>query len=239
MTTTDPLFERRELVRTVSVPAKYLQKNIRGSLLGQLSTQVEGKCGVEGYIQPKSSVILEHSLGKVDMLHSGVRYQVRFHADVCFPHKGQVFRAPVTFRSKIGIHAEVSPIRVLLPRDLHIGNAEFDTVTEKDEIVFEVLGAEFKQNDDAIFVLGKFLQIYKESGNVVKLDEEEAPAPIPAQPPQEGGGEEKRVMFKPVEKPAEPAAAPARRRKQLGSANTNTLKLNVDGSSSSAAEGEA
>lgn len=235
---TDPLFERRELVRTVSVPPKYLQRNIRGSILAQLSTQVEGKCGVEGYIQPKSSVILEHSLGQMDMLHPGVRYRVKFHADVCFPHKGQTFKAPVTFRSKIGLHAEVSPIRVLLPRDLHIGNAEFDAVTEKDEIVFEVLGAEFKQNDDAIFVLGRFVDIVRPGGNINKVEEDaevEAPPPLP-QPAEPG--EVKSVSIKKPEEGAGAGAGAAnggRRKKKLEP--STSLKLNVD--SGEATEGEA
>ena len=141
----DPLFERRELVRVLSVPAKYVQRNIRGSLLAQLAANVEGKCGVEGYIQPKSSVILEHSLGRVDMLHSGIQYRVKFHADICYPHVGQIFKAPVSYRSKIGIHADCEPLKVLIPRDLHIGNAEFESVELKQEIEFEVVGAEFKQ----------------------------------------------------------------------------------------------
>ena len=169
----DPLFERRELVRVLGVPAKYVQRNIRGSLLAQLGGQVEGKCGVEGYVQPKSSVILEHSLGRVDMLHSGVQYRVRFHADICYPHVGQIFKAPVSFRSKIGIHAELAPVKILLPRDLHIGNAEFDSITDSDEIMFSVLGAEFKQNDESIFVLGRLIQ--KVGGTAPAPAEIEAP----------------------------------------------------------------
>lgn len=213
---TDPLFERRELVRVLGVPAKYVQRNIRGSLLAQLAEKVEGRCGVEGYIQPKSSVILEHSLGRVDMLHSGIHYRVKFHADICYPHVGQIFKAPVSYRSKIGIHAELKPIKVLIPRDLHIGDAEFEALTEEDEIVFEVLGAEFKQNDDSIFVLGKLLQRVG-SGGITKSEEEvvsEAPPPPP--PTSSGdGGEIKTVAIK--EQVSE-EKKPVRRRKRLGPA---------------------
>lgn len=215
---TDPLFERRELVRVLSVPSKYVQRNIRGSLLAQLATNVEGRCGIEGYVQPKSSVILEHSLGRVDMLHSGIHYRVKFHADVCYPHVGQIFKAPVAYRSKIGIHAELKPIKVLIPRDLHIGDGEFESITEKDEIVFEVLGAEFKQNDDSIFVLGKLLQRVGSEG-IKKLEEEvmsEAPPPPPTSIGD--GGDVKTVAIKDLSSTqvGEEKKAAVRRRKRLG-----------------------
>ena len=191
----DPLFERRELVRVLGVPAKYVQRNIRGSLLAQLGGQVEGKCGVEGYVQPKSSVILEHSLGRVDMLHSGVQYRVRFHADICYPHVGQIFKAPVSFRSKIGIHAELAPVKILLPRDLHIGNAEFDSIADSDEIMFSVLGAEFKQNDESIFVLGRLIQ--KVGGTTAAAAPTEVAAPVERLVPNEAvPGEIKTIAIK-------------------------------------------
>jgi DNA-directed RNA polymerase subunit E'/Rpb7 len=225
----DPLFERRELTRVLSVPAKYVQKNIRGSLLGQLGAHIEGRCGVEGYIQPKSSVILDHSLGKISLLHNGVQYKVRFHADICYPHKGQVFTAPVSFKSKIGIHAELSPIRVLLPRDLHIGNTEFDNITEKDQVKFEVLGAEFKQNDDAIFILGKLVEIIKDK---VETEVAEVEVEVPVLPSPEPQGDVKQVAIKPTSATQEEAKVP-RRRKRLNA--PATLQLNVG---EQAAEGE-
>jgi DNA-directed RNA polymerase subunit E'/Rpb7 len=229
----EQLFERRELTRVLAVPAKYVQRNIKGSLLAQMGAHVEGRCGVEGYIQPKSAVILDYSLGKVDMLHSGVRYRVRFHADICYPHKGQTFKAPVTFRSKIGVHAEIAPIKVLLPRDLHIGNTDFENITEGTEIVFEVLGSEFKQNDDAIFVLGRLVE-------VIGAEAKPEVAPVVEEKPEgiaesggggaggAGGDEVKQIAFKPAA-PAEP-----RRRKRLGAAAS--LQVNVG---EPAAEGTA
>jgi len=214
----DPLFERRELVRVLDVPSKYIQRNIRGSLLAQIGSHVEGRCSTEGYVQPKSVSILDHSLGKVDMLHSGVRYRVRFQADVCFPHKGQVFKATVAFKSKIGVHAEILPIRVLLPRDLHIGNTEFESIEANDEIEFEVLGAEFKQNDDAIFVLGRLIRkvgVEAPPPLVEEVSETPLPQPVATQ------GETKSITIKETAAPEEKP----RRRKRLGP--SSTFQLNV------------
>jgi hypothetical protein len=71
------------------------------------------------------------------------------------PHPGQAFRVPVTLKSKIGIHAEMTPLKVLLPRDLHIGSPDCETAKEGEEIEFEVVGARFQPGDDSIVVLGK------------------------------------------------------------------------------------
>jgi DNA-directed RNA polymerase subunit E'/Rpb7 len=153
----DPLFERRQLVRNVHVNAKNLQRNIDASLLAQIRMKYEGVCTAEGYINRGSTTIVEHSLGRTDLIKGGANYSVIFQADVCYPHPGQKFRAPVTLRSKIGLHAEMTPMRVLMPRDLHIGDAAFDGVDEKEEVEFEIIGAKFQQGDETIAVLAKFI----------------------------------------------------------------------------------
>ena len=157
----DPLFERRVLVRNIHIDAKFLQRNIDASLLAQLRMKYEGVCVAEGYVQRRSITIVEHSLGRTNLIKGGLDYTVKFQADMCMPHPGQVFRVPVTLKSKIGIHAEMTPVKALLPRDLHIGNTDFEQVKDGEEIEFEVVGARFQQGDDSIVVLGKLRTIVK------------------------------------------------------------------------------
>ena len=111
----DPLFERRELTKKVHIFSKYLQRNIEASILAQLKMDYEGRCSSEGFIQRNSITIVKYSLGKSNYTKGGVDYEVSFQADVCFPHVGQIFEVPVSTRSKIGIHAETPPIKVLIP----------------------------------------------------------------------------------------------------------------------------
>lgn len=157
----DPLFERRELTRNVHIDAKFLQRNIHASILAFLRMKYEGVCVAEGYINPRSIVVVEHSLGRANLIKGGIDYVVRFQADVCMPHPGQVFRAPIALKSKIGIHAELPPIKALLPRDLHIGDGEFEDADEKQEIEFEVVGSRFQQGDESIIVLAKLRNIVR------------------------------------------------------------------------------
>jgi DNA-directed RNA polymerase subunit E'/Rpb7 len=166
----DPLFERRVLVRNIHIDAKFLQRNIDASLLAQLRMKYEGVCVAEGYIQRRSITIVEHSLGRTNLIKGGLDYTAKFQADVCMPHPGQVFRVPVSLKSKIGIHAEVTPIKALLPRDLHIGNTDFEQVKDGEEIEFEVVGARFQQGDDSIVVLGKLRSVIEAARAVEQAD---------------------------------------------------------------------
>ena len=162
----DPLFERRTLQRNIHIDAKFLQRNIQASLLAQLRHKYEGICVAEGYVHRGSIVVLEHSLGRTNFIKGGLDYTVKFQADLCLPHPGQVLRVPVVLKSKIGIHAEIVPIKVLLPRDLHIGNADFENINEKEDIEFEVVGCRFQQGDDSISVLGKLRNVIQPSTDI-------------------------------------------------------------------------
>lgn len=165
----DPLFERRELVRNVHIDSRFLQRNIQASLVAQLRMKYEGKCLSEGYVNEKSITVIEHSLGRVNYIKGGLEYTVKFQADLCMPHPGQVFRMPVVLKSKLGLHAESKPIKALLPRDLHIGLTDFEDVSEKEEIEYEVVGARFQQGDESIVVLGKLLKIVQPAQETVEV----------------------------------------------------------------------
>lgn len=151
----DPMFERRELTRKVHIHSKFIQKNMLPSILAQLKMNMEGRCSSEGYIQDDSINILKYSLGRTNYTKGGIDYDVSFQADVCLPHPGQIFKATADLRTKIGIHADTVPLKILIPRDLHIGNTEFDSLDIGQEFEFEVIGPQFKQQDKVIIVVGR------------------------------------------------------------------------------------
>jgi len=212
----DPLFERRALVRNIHLESKFLQRNIQASLLAQLRHRYEGICVAEGYIQRGSLTIVDHSLGRTNYIRGGLDYTVKFQADVCMPHPGQVFQMPVTLKSKIGLHAESTPIKALLPRDLHIGNGEFEDVKEKEVIEFEVIGSRFQQGDDSIVVLGKLRTTVKTAAPATPGEAPEDIEPLIAASVKPSGPEEKRVVTVDNVGAAKAAeAAPRRRRIRL------------------------
>lgn len=190
----DPLFERRELTKKVHIHSKFIQKNIQASILAQLKMNYEGHCSSEGFVRRDSITIMNYSLGRVNYIEGGVDYHVTFQADVCLPHPGQRFKASVKLRSKVGIHAEVSPLKVLIPRDLHFDSEEFEAVKLETDIEFDVIGCQFKQKDSEIIVLGKLVGEYKSVVNEETHVEEtavEEEAPV--------AEEEKKVTIVPIE----------------------------------------
>jgi len=191
----ESLFERRELSKKVNVHAKFIQNNIQSSLLGQLKIKFQGRCLAEGYLQRDSITIVKYSIGRCNYLKGGVDYDVTFQADICLPHAGQVFKAPVSLRSKIGIHAELEPLRVLIPRDLHVGNEAFDKVEVGDQVEFEVVGTQFKQGDEDIIVIGKLIKNEEAEPEVLGVIEKQ---PEAAPPPSSSGSDEKQVVVVPT-----------------------------------------
>jgi DNA-directed RNA polymerase subunit E'/Rpb7 len=199
----DPLFERRELSKKVKIHSKFIQRNIQASLLAQLKMQYQGRCSAEGYINKDSLTIVNYSLGRVDYIKGGVNYDVIIQADVCLPHPGQKLKAPVTLRSKIGVHAETGPIKVLIPRDLHIGNDQFDSISAEEEVEFEVVGSQFKQGDEYIIIVGKL--IGSKEAPEVQIEELTLPTFIPTT-----SGDQKTVV---ITAPTAPTEEKPKRRK--------------------------
>jgi len=217
----DPLFERRELIRNVHINSKFLQKNMLGPIVTQLRMNLEGHCSSEGYIQPQSITVLKYSAGRSNYTKGGIDYEVLFQADICFPHQGQVFKATTEVRSKIGIHALLRPLRVLIPRDLHIGNEEFEAVEVDKEIEFEVVNAVFKQMDKDIIVIGKLRSELKPAPLMPLLH---ADHPIEVKMTSSSNPEEKVITVTAAETPA-----PKKRlkRKLVGESN-ESLKAGID-----------
>jgi len=221
----DPLYERRELTRNVHVDARFLQRNIHASLVAQLRHKYEGICLSEGFIERGSITIVEHSFGRTNILKGGLDYNVKFQANICLPHSGQVFKAPVTLKSKIGLHAETKPIKILLPRDLHIGNPDFDDAEIGQDIEFDVVGTRFQQGDESIVVLGKLRQVIRPAINQ-ETAEPEAMDVIAAPVGKEDS--DKRTVTVAVEKTKAPGEA--RRKKMVRTAVVDTNEPKSQGS---------
>jgi DNA-directed RNA polymerase subunit E'/Rpb7 len=205
MVNTDPLYERRILTRLVKVESRNLQRNVQVSILSKLKSQYEGMCTKEGYIQKRSIDILDHSVGRVNLIKGGIEYSVKFQAEICLPHPGQIFQAEVSLKSKIGIHIDYTPLKVLLPRDLHIGNTDFESVADKQSVLFEVIGSKFQQGDEDITVIGKLHSIVKEQE--IQLETVSAEEPVIAAPVNAQDDGNRRVVI-----PIEVASNPKKKR---------------------------
>jgi len=138
-------------------------QNIRQNLEKKIAAKVEGKCGIEGYVQPKSVNVKTYSNGLVN--GGFVEFQVVFEAMICRPVEGMLINCIVKTITKAGIHAEYKgkhgevPITAHIARDHNYTDIRFNNVKENDEITVKVIGVRFELNDPCIDIIGKVVEL--------------------------------------------------------------------------------
>lgn len=136
---------------------KFLVDKIRGGL--------EGQCCTHGYVRPGSTQILARSMGQAE--HCRFTGDFLFHCKVkvmcLLPEAGQIVDAQILKMNKLGAYALVvdegrvrEAMRILLPRDLHLGNAEFDGLTESTIVRVRLLRSRFQAKDPFIQAVGAY-----------------------------------------------------------------------------------
>jgi DNA-directed RNA polymerase subunit E'/Rpb7 len=132
-------------------------EGISEMLLTKLKEKHEGKCNTNGYVKPGSVSILGRSMGIAEngRFTGNILYDCKIKCEVLYPVGGAEFDAFVIKVNKMGAYAHYDEaIRILLPRDLHIGNAEFDTINEGDIIRVSLVRSRFQANDPFIMAVG-------------------------------------------------------------------------------------
>ena len=129
-------------------------------LLERLKNTIEGKCSRHGFIIPGSLELLSRSMGVVE--------KGRFTSDFLFHMKaqGKVYNPPDGFqvegdvirKNKMGLYLIINnAIRIMVPRDLHIGNEDFDSIQIGDVIRVEIKKSRFQVNDTHILSIGQYI----------------------------------------------------------------------------------
>lgn len=134
--------------------------SINEILLEKLKMKLENKCSRNGYVLPDSLKILSRSLGKASLGRyvGDYVFYVQLQGNVLNPPDGIVLEGEVVSKNKMGLYINYrNAIRVIVPRDLHIGNEEFDSVNVGDKIKVEIKKSRFQVNDESILSVGLFI----------------------------------------------------------------------------------
>jgi len=129
-------------------------------LLDRLKTKIEGKCISSGFVKPNSLEILHRSMGTAEngRFTGNWIYYVKMQCKVFHPETNTPVTCKVIKVNKMGAYVVFDEaMRVLLPRDLHIGNEIFDALKEDDIVVINVLRSRFQTNDPFISSVGMFV----------------------------------------------------------------------------------
>jgi DNA-directed RNA polymerase subunit E'/Rpb7 len=154
------IFMTNMITKRVSLPMSYVGNNIKPMLEKIISSQIEGKCIVEGYIKPGTIKILTYSNG---MIQSDIIiFEVVFECLVCSPVEGMLIDVIAKNITKAGIRAEYdsqpSPIEVFVARDHHYKSSYFANVKENDKIRIRVIGQRYELNDKYISIIAELIE---------------------------------------------------------------------------------
>jgi DNA-directed RNA polymerase subunit E'/Rpb7 len=137
-------------VKHTSEIKDFLEKNLRELL--------EGKCNSNGYVRPGSIKLLGRSMGVAEngKFTGNLVFDCKVSCEVLYPTAGSVITANVIKVNKMGVYAVFEDaMRILLPRDLHVGDTEFDGLKERNTVKVRIERSRFQTNDTFIMAVGK------------------------------------------------------------------------------------
>jgi hypothetical protein len=140
--------------------------DIDAFLTKKLRKKLEEQCCVHGYVRRGSTQILARSMGQAEHCRftGDFLFTCKVRIQCLLPESGQMVDAQVFDINKSGAYALIvdtdgrvtEAVRVFVPRDLHIGNAEFDALEEGAVIRARMLLSRFQSSDPFIQAVATF-----------------------------------------------------------------------------------
>jgi hypothetical protein len=171
MTTRPPrmtLFKPVYLDQRVELTPMELAKasaDIDAFLLTKIRKRLEGVCCTHGYVRHGSTQILARSMGQAEhgRFTADFLYYCKVKVLCLMPHADQVVSARILKTNKLGAYALIvdgdrvyEAMRILVPRDLNLGNQEFDDLKVGQGIRIRLLRSRFQVNDAFIQAVGTY-----------------------------------------------------------------------------------
>lgn len=164
-------------------------------ILAKLKKQLEGKCSRHGFVIPGSLEMLSRSMGICEKGRATADfiYFVKAQGKVYNPPDGTEVVGEVSLKNKMGCYVVVdNAVRIMVPRDLHIGNDVFDGISVGDRIRVQIKKSQVRVNATHILSIGELVGV-------------EASAPAAEAPSAEAEAEEELDQEELVEEESEGA----------------------------------
>jgi hypothetical protein len=128
-------------------------------LLSRAKELIENKCSEHGFVLPGSITLLSRSMAYFEAARftGDAVYYVKLEGRVIYPVDGTEVIGKVIRKNKMGLYVNYrDAIRIQVPRDLHLGNMEYDSVEVGDTVLIEMKRSRFAINDPHILATGVF-----------------------------------------------------------------------------------
>lgn len=148
-------------------------------ILAKLKKQLEGKCSKHGFVIPGSLEMLSRSMGICEKGRATADfiYFVKAQGKVYNPPDGTEVVGEVSLKNKMGCYVVVdNAVRIMVPRDLHIGNDVFDGISVGDRIRVQIKKSQVRVNATHILSIGELVGVEASAAAPVA-----APAPVAAE----------------------------------------------------------
>ena len=153
-------------------------------LLDRLKKTLEGKCSRHGFVIPGSLELLSRSMGSAEKgrFTADFLYYLKAQGKVYNPPDGFQVEGEVIRKNKMGLYVIIeNAVRIMIPRDLHIGNEEFDSIQIGDIIRAEIKKSRFQVNDTHILSIGQYLTTVSSASGLGSAQEVEVEAEVEAE----------------------------------------------------------
>jgi DNA-directed RNA polymerase subunit E'/Rpb7 len=159
------VFSRSLITKNIMLPVISVGKNLKQTIERTISSMVEQKCIVEGYVKSDSVKVITFSSGLVK--GDNVLFDVVFECEVCFPIAGMLLNCVAKNITKAGIRAESSeynpsPFVLFIARDHYFANDYFNSIEENQSFVARIIAQRFELNDKYVSIIAELVSPKKE-----------------------------------------------------------------------------
>lgn len=148
-----------EQLSLTSIDLKRDIKSIDDVLEAKLKQRLEGRCSKHGFVIPDSIKLLSRSMGFLERgrFTGDLLFHVQAEGTVLNPPDGHILEGDIIRKNKMGLYVNHrDAIRVIVPRDVNIGNDEFESVEIGEIVRVEIKKSRFQVNDEYILSVGLF-----------------------------------------------------------------------------------
>lgn len=224
-----------EQVALTPVDFKRAIKDIDAILLEKFRARIENKCSRHGYVLPNTLKILSRSMGMVERgrFTGNIIFRVQAEGGVINPPDGVKLKGEVVRKNKMGLYVNYrDAIRMIVPRDMSIGDKEFEQVNVGDIVNVEIKKSRFQVNDEYILSVGSFQGVDTKATEAAGVAAGKAAAL--GSVPEENVAEEEAVEEEAAEEEAaeEEAVEEAEEAGEAGEANEGVVRTNASANAS-------
>ena len=154
------VYSLSQITKNIMLPISAIGKTIHQTIERTISSMVEGKCIVEGFVKTGSTRVITYSSGLIK--GENVLFDVVFECEVCYPVAGMLLNCIAKNITKAGIRAESSeempsPFILFIARDHFYASDYFNSIEENEKFVARVIAQRLELNDKYVSIISELV----------------------------------------------------------------------------------